>query len=138
MIKIIIIVAHVELVQNIILISTGLRNIMPICSLQSPHHVAQYHHHYLRKSDSPKAFTSRCILLASHEWNAFGESIFTWYSTSCSNYMTWYLVAGQSIQGISSWKHSLGENINLNTNRLIRYLNKVFPNLRWWYFDMSM
>jgi hypothetical protein len=60
-IKIIIIVAHVELVQNIILISIGLRNITPICSLQSPHHVAQYRRCYLGKSDSPKAFS--CVLL---------------------------------------------------------------------------
>jgi hypothetical protein len=60
-IKKIIVVAHVELVQNIILISIGLRNITPICSLRSPHHVAQYRRCYLRKSDSPKAF--RCVLL---------------------------------------------------------------------------
>ena len=60
-IKKIIIVAHVELVQNIILISIGLRNITPICSLRSPHHVAQYRRRYLRKNDSPKAF--RCVLL---------------------------------------------------------------------------
>ena len=60
-IKKIIIVAHVELVQNIILISIGLRNITPICSLQSPHHVAQYRRRYLGKSDSPKAFS--CVLL---------------------------------------------------------------------------
>ena len=34
---------------------------MPICSLQSPHHVAQYRRCYLGKSDSPKAFS--CVLL---------------------------------------------------------------------------
>jgi len=39
------------------------------------------------------------------------------------------LVAGQSIQGIPSGKYSLGDNIKFNTNRLIRYLNKVFTTL---------
>ena len=57
----IIIVVHVELIQNIIFISIGLRNITPICSLRSPHHVAQYRRRYLGKNNSPKAF--RCVLL---------------------------------------------------------------------------
>jgi hypothetical protein len=35
----------------------------------------------------------------------------------------------QSIQGISSLNYSLGNTINFNTNKLIRYLNKVFPKL---------
>ena len=64
-IKKIIIVAHVELVQNIILISIGSGNITPICSLRSPHHVAQYRRRYLGKSDSPKAF--RGVLLVMSE-----------------------------------------------------------------------
>ena len=54
--KIIIIVAHVVLGQNIILIPTVGRNIASICLLQSAHHVAQYRHCFLCKSDSPKAF----------------------------------------------------------------------------------
>ena len=55
-IKKIIIVAHVALVQNVILIPTVGRNIAPICLLRSAHHVAQYRRHFLCKSASPKAF----------------------------------------------------------------------------------
>ena len=95
----------------------------------------QYRRRYSRKKDSPKAF--RCVLLVM-SGTRLGNLLFTWYSKRCSNISygcyqrpchSWYLVAGQSIQGISSWKHSLGDNINPNTNRLIRYINKVFPNL---------
>ena len=50
-----------KLVQNVILISIGLRNITPICSLWSPHYAAQYCRHYLHKSDS--LFSFRCVLL---------------------------------------------------------------------------
>ena len=63
-IKIIIIVAHVALVQNIILIPTIGRNIAPICLLRSAHHVAQYRCRFLCKSDSPKAFIFFCIVMS--------------------------------------------------------------------------
>ena len=63
-IKIRIIVAHVALVQTIILIPTVGRNIASICLLRSAHHVAQYCHCFLCKSDSPKAFIFVCIVMS--------------------------------------------------------------------------
>ena len=55
-IKNIIIVAHVDLVQNIIFIPIGVLNITPFCLLRSAHHASQDLRRFLRKSDSPKAF----------------------------------------------------------------------------------
>ena len=53
-IKNIIIVAHVDLVQNIIFIPIGVLNITPFCLLRSAHHVTQDLRRLLRKSDYPK------------------------------------------------------------------------------------
>jgi hypothetical protein len=55
-IKKIIIVAHVDLVQNIIFIPIGVPKITPFCFLRSAHHFSQDLRRFLRKSDSPKAF----------------------------------------------------------------------------------
>ena len=98
----------------------------PCCSILPPVPVQKWF---------PEGFYIR---LYSHEWYASGESLFTWHSKTCSNIFygchqqwprySWCLVAGRLIQGISSQKVLFGENIKFNTNRLIRYLNKAFPN----------
>ena len=133
-IKKIIIVAHVALVQTIILIPTVGRNIAPICLLRSAHHVAQYRRRFLCKSDSPKAFIFFCIVMSEMLLgNHFSHDIQKVIAISVMA-----AISDPAIHGV--WlpvdqfrehlheKYSFGDNIQFNTNRLIRYLNKVFPN----------
>jgi hypothetical protein len=133
-IKIIKIVAHVALVQTIILIPTVGRTITPIYLLRSAHHVAQYCRRFLCKSDSPKAFIFVCIVMSEMLLgNHFSHDIQKVIAMSVMA-----AISDPAIHGV--WlpvdqfreylheKYSFGNNIQFNTIRLIRYLNKVFPN----------
>ena len=62
--KIIFIVAQVWEKYIILIPSTAGRSIMPISLLRSDHHVAQYHHCFLCKSDFPIAFRFACIIMS--------------------------------------------------------------------------
>ena len=108
---------------------------MPICLLQSAHHVAQNRRRFLRKSDSPKAFMLFICIVMSEMLlgNHFSHDIQKVIAISVM-----FAISNPAIQFVClpvdqfreylHEKCSFGDDIKFNTNRLISYLNKVFPN----------
>ena len=112
------------------------RNFLPICCLDWLTML-----HNIATGSCAKFIPQRLLYLfvyGIHEWNAFWESLFTWYSKSYSNISVTATTCNHAIQGV--WllvnqfrehlhkKYSFGNNIQFNTKRLIRYLINMFPN----------
>ena len=104
-------------------------HIAPICLLRLAHHVAQHRRRFLCKCDSPKAFRFVHIVMS----KMLLENHFSHDIQKDTAISVVAAISDPVIHGV--WLADSGNGftkstllIHFNTNRLIRYLNNVFPN----------